>query len=53
LSHMPAGTFETIFHPGGGPQYEGQVDLLCDTGLRAATREAGVELLSYATVGSP
>jgi hypothetical protein len=53
VSHMPAGTFETIFHPGGGPQYEGQVDLLCDAELRAATREAGIELSSYTAVGPP
>jgi predicted glycoside hydrolase/deacetylase ChbG (UPF0249 family) len=50
LRHAPAGTFELIFHPGGGPQYEGQEELLCHPELRAAVAERDVQLVNYSAV---
>lgn len=49
IEHAPAGTFELIFHPGGGPQYEGQEEVLCYPGLRAALIDLDIELVNYST----
>jgi predicted glycoside hydrolase/deacetylase ChbG (UPF0249 family) len=50
VRHAPAGTFELIFHPGGGPQYEGQEELLCHPELRATVADRGVQLVNYSTI---
>ena len=48
IKHAPSRTFELIFHPGGGPQYVGQEELLCHPALRRAVAGLEVQLVNYA-----
>jgi predicted glycoside hydrolase/deacetylase ChbG (UPF0249 family) len=50
IRHAPAGIVELIFHPGGGPQYVGQEELLCHSALRSIVADLDVQLVNYSTI---
>jgi predicted glycoside hydrolase/deacetylase ChbG (UPF0249 family) len=52
-ARAPRGIVEAVFHPGAGPRYAGQAELLCDPALAAGLADAGVELVSYAALEVP